>query len=319
VFGTQDAAEIEHELARFCVDELGRPPREAVFYESSVGTAAGLVLSDGARVVVKGHWYELSDARLAACSDVQRALAERGFPCPRPLLGPRPLGDGLGTVEELVDEGERRDAHEPSVRRALAEGLARLVETAQTLLDPRLPVRTSVGRLSGDGLWPRPHSRLFDFEATRRGTEWIDELGARALERLRHADGELVVGHLDWTTKHCRFVGDSLRVVYDWDSLGRTTEAELVGQAACHFTTTWYLDVPLIPAPAEARAFVAEYEAARGAAFPVEERAVVGAAAVYGLAYGARCESCGDPEATSFPAGSQRDGLARYGEELFEL
>lgn len=216
------------ELARFCRDELGSAPVEAVFYEASVGSVSGLLLDDGRCVVVKGHWLRPAD-ELAACAEVQTELADRGYPCPRPLLGPRPLGRGYGTVEELVDDGDRRDAHEPPIRR------------------------------------------------------------------------------------------DSLRVVYDWDSLGLAPEPELVGYAACHFTTTWYLDVPLIPTPDEARAFVADYEGARGRAFTPDERGVVGAAAAYGLAYGARCESCADPEATSFAAGSQREALAAHGEEMLSL
>lgn len=317
IFGSHEAADVERELARFCRDELGAAPVEAVFYEASVGSVSGLLLDDGRCVVVKGHWLRPAD-ELAACAEVQTELADRGYPCPRPLLGPHPLGRGYGTVEELVDDGDRRDAHEPPIRRALAAGLARLVALGQQLGDPSLPVRTAAGRLA-DSLWPVPHSRLFDFDRTRRGTEWIDQLAARALERLRPACEPSVVGHLDWTTKHCRFRGDSLRVVYDWDSLGLAPEPELVGYAACHFTTTWYLDVPLIPTPDEARAFVADYEAARGRAFTSDERGVVGAAAAYGLAYGARCESCADPEATSFAAGSQREALAAHGEEMLSL
>lgn len=240
VFGSHEAADVERELARFCRGELGAAPVEAVFYEASVGSVSGLLLDDGRCVVVKGHWLRPAD-ELAACAEVQTELADRGYPCPRPLLGPRPLGRGYGTVEELVDDGDRRNAHEPPIRRALAAGLARLVALGQQLGDPSLPVRTAAGRLA-DALWPVPHSRLFDFDRTRRGTEWI-----------------------------------------------------------------------------EARGFVADYEAARGRAFSPDERGVVGAAAAYGLAYGARCESCADPEATSFAAGSQREALAAHGEEMLSL
>jgi hypothetical protein len=45
----------------------------------------------------------------------------------------------------------------------------------------------------------------------------------------------------------------------------------------------------------EARGFVADYEAARGQPLTGAERARLNAAAVYALAYTARCEHSGDP------------------------
>jgi hypothetical protein len=62
------------------------------------------------------------------------------------------------------------------------------------------------------------------------------------------------------------------------------------------------------------RAFVDEYEAARGTPFTTAERAEIGAAVTYTRAYGARCEHALDPRATQFPPGSQRDMLIRFGE-----
>ena len=39
---------------------------------------------------------------------VQRDLATAGFPCPRPLAGPAPLGALAATAEELVPERAAR-------------------------------------------------------------------------------------------------------------------------------------------------------------------------------------------------------------------
>jgi hypothetical protein len=316
LFGTHEPEEVGAAFEEFCVIELGSPIADGLFYEASIGCVAGAALADGRRVVVKAQALANSSEYLEAAARVQGTLVERGFPAPAVLLGPRPLGRTVATVEELVDEGDYRDAHEAPIRAALAEALARLVMLSADV--PTADLEREPELLPPDRLWPRPHHRMFDFDATRAGTEWIDELAARARGRLG-SPGEPVVGHLDWTVKQCRFVGDELRVVYDWDSLGLMPEPELVGNAAAHFTTTWRLDVPLIPSPEEARAFVAEYEEARGREFDREEHVRLGAQAVYALAYGARCEACSEPGATTFAPGSQRDGLARWGEEYFRL
>jgi hypothetical protein len=175
-----------------------------------------------------------------------------------------------------------------------------------------------MSRPAASGLWPEPHSPIFDFAATAAGAGWIDELATRARERLADPAGEPVVGHVDWSAKHFRFEGSNVRVVYDWDSVARVPEPVLVGEAARSFTASWDPPArPLMPTPEEARAFVAEYEAARGRSFDAAERRTLGAAAVYALAYGARCEHAG---ATSAPEpGSQRDTLRRHGEEFLTL
>jgi hypothetical protein len=307
IFGTHEASEVARALA----GAVDAPVVETVFYEASVGVVAGFVLTDGRRVVVKAHRPNVSLAYLQAVTDVQRGLADAGFPAPRPLAPPRPFARGSVTVEELLDAGERRDAHEPAVRRSMARALARLVELA-----PAHPGLDAGMLDDSPTLWPTPHSRIFDFEATRRGTEWIDVLAARARST---AVGDTVVGHGDWSAKHFRFDGDEITAVYDWDSLISADEPRIVGQAAATHPATWYIPVAVLATPDEARAFVAEYEEARGRSFSAHERRRLAASAAYVVAYGARCESCGDPAATTFPAGSQRDTLARHGEEYLRL
>ena len=273
---------------------LDEEPAETLFVEASVGVVAGFRLRDGRGIVVKVHQPTVSVAYLRSVHAVQAALADAGFPAPRPLGEPRPLVRGHATVEELLDGGGRRDGHDASVRRGIDGGILE---------------RT-------DAVWSQPHSPIFDFEATRHGTEWIDEYAERS--RSRPA-GKLVIGHGDWSVKHFRFAGDEITAIYDWDSLIRTDEPRIVGQAAATHPATWYIPTTVLATPAEARAFVAEYEEARGRSFTRGERARLAAAATYNVAYGARCESCGDPTATSFAEGSQRDTLARYGEEYLRL
>jgi hypothetical protein len=167
---------------------------------------------------------------LEAVQRVQAHLYEEGFPCPQPL-GVR----GRATLERWCDEGVDRDAHDPAVRHVIAQYLARLFRLTRALkpsagLDPFFP------RMHGR-LWPTPHNVLFDFEATAAGAEWIDEI-ARAAKGPRDAhEGELVIGHGDWTVKHFRFDGLDPTVVYDWDSLQVDSETRFVGSSAATFTT----------------------------------------------------------------------------------
>jgi hypothetical protein len=292
-FGTADPDAIAAAVERFCRAELGAPVAGCTFYLVSVGGVFGLTLADGRRVVLKAHQPREARERLAAAHRVQAALWDGGFPCPRPIVAPTPLGRGHGTVSEHRDGGGHRDAHDPAVRRVMAELLARLVRDATAAATPADVAALGRPLLLPDELWPVPHSALFDFAATAAGAEWIDAHAALALDVLRAGAGRIVVGHFDWSVKHLRFdPAGRVTAVYDWDSLGAAPEPVVVGSAARGFTMTWELPEPvaLAPTPAEAAAFVAEYEAARGAPFTAAERAAVRAAAVYFTAYTARCQ-----------------------------
>jgi hypothetical protein len=133
LFGTHDPEAVGEAYAAFCLAELGSQVADALFYESSVGCVVGLLLEDGRRIVIKAHATTSTRAFLEAVARIQATLVGRGFPAPAVLLGPRPLGRTLATVEEFVDEGDYRDAHEPSIRDSFAEALARLVSLAADL------------------------------------------------------------------------------------------------------------------------------------------------------------------------------------------
>jgi aminoglycoside phosphotransferase (APT) family kinase protein len=290
VLGTWEATEIDA-LVRELV-----PGADSVFhFECSIGALFGVRLRDGRRVALKVH-VRVAEDYLDAMQRVQSHLAARGFPCPRPLAR-----RGAATVEEWVDHGSYRDAHEPGVRRAMAATLARLHALAR---EQEARPRRAFLVEQESSLWPTPHNALFDFGATADGAEWIDEV-AREARAARGAAGETVVGHTDWSVKHLRF-DDGLRptVVYDWDSLHTGLEPHLVGIAAATFTYTEHLPVEVWPEPAEARAFLDEYEQARGTPFARDERRAAEAAAVYSSAYGARCTHAvgGDAAAGPLPA-----------------
>jgi hypothetical protein len=278
IFGTDDPKAIWAQVLELC------PEAASCFaFEVSVGAVFGLVLRDGSRVALKVHVGRVSPDYLPAAQWVQRHLFEQGFPCPEPL-GVR----GRATLEEWRDEGGYRDAHQPVVRRAIADHLAALLR-ATAGLEPIAALEPFFPRAS-DRLWPLPHNVLFDFEATGRGAEWIDEIAQTAKQQRDAHSGRLVIGHHDWVVKHFRF-DNRLRptVIYDWDSLSSDLETSFVGEAASTFTYTEHLPVSLWPTPEEASAFVEDYIAARGSPFTPDERRDANAAAVYSRAYSTRC------------------------------
>jgi hypothetical protein len=95
---------------------------------------------------------------MAACVEVQRRLFESGYPCPEPLTGAVPFGDGVATAEAYVPGG----ALLPSAGRsawAFAGAFARLVTLAPRpaelpALDP--PPSWADWNHAGAGLWPHP-------------------------------------------------------------------------------------------------------------------------------------------------------------------
>jgi len=270
-------------------------------------------LVDGRRVVLKIHQPSRSLDFLKAVGQVQHYLVDHGYPCTKPLLNPRPLAYGTATVEEFVDEGVYHQAHDPAIRRSMAEMLAWLIKLTwipetipglqPTALDLRLP--TGV-------LWPTPHSKLFDFEATAAGAEWIDEIARQAQETKLRGAGQLVLGHVDWSVKHFRYAGERVRVIYDWDSLALEKEPIIVGHASANFTYTEFFGGPRLPTYEESRAFIDEYEVARGKPFTPDEYQTLKAAQIYEHAYSARCEHALKPTETKYPEGSSRSLLTQY-------
>lgn len=313
-YGTADPHEIAHTLDAFCATHLGAHISGSVFYASSQADVSGVQLTDSRRVVVKAHLPQWPLTFLTAVYQVQHQLFARNFPCPQPLLGPTPLGQGYAVVEELVDAGSFADARDPAIRRSLAQTLAHLVELTRDLrevpgLRPGLLSRIPLG-----ALWPQPHSPIFDFARSAAGAEWIDQEAAQARAVIGKSEGEHVLGHTDWSVQNCRFAEGAICVVYDWDSLALDLETTIVGEAARGFTMNWLVpEPPPLPSPEGARAFVEDYEAARGKRFTLAEWTAVSAAATYALAYGARLEHSLDPDGRNFPPGSARALLAACG------
>src|SRR6266496_150083 len=117
------------------------------------------------------------------------------------------------------------------------------------------------------------------------------------LIELKTHEGKPVLGHADWRVGHLRFQDGRIVATYDWDSLAFCPETELVGISAHGFTADWALEgFRRIPTADDIRAYVADYEAARGQPFSKSERRSLFAMCVYCIAYGARCAHSLEPD-----------------------
>lgn len=106
------------------------------------------------------------------------------------------------------------DGSDPTYRPIIAAGLARVIEILTPIRD-ELPGLRPFFQLE-DERYPAPHNKIFEFEATSRGAEWIDAIADRARAPTR---GPMVVGHMDWRIEHLRFAAGKIVASYDWDSV----------------------------------------------------------------------------------------------------
>lgn len=323
VFGSGDADRIAATVDAFCRSALGSGIRRYRFFTSSIGSVHGVELEDRRRVVVKVHQRRVSTPYLRTMVEVQGSLAGSGFPAPEPITGPLPLARGHAVAERWLERGERHDGHDTAYRSAMARTYARLVDLCRPFVASFPYPGTGLHSARRRGLWPRPHSALFDFEATARGAAWIDAIARRALAQLyeHRSAGEVVVAHDDWRAGNLRFDARRRRIAaaYDWDSLGRAREPQHVGWVAHAFCADWERAEPKAPSPDEIRGFVAEYEQARSHRFTSIERSALAAALTYATAYTARCAHAIDPARREFVPGDHRHALREHADELLRI
>src|SRR5215218_6659105 len=86
-------------LAQWCAEQLGSPPAGEIFRSGYLSAVIGLRLADRRAVVVK---VRPDSPRMAACVEVQRHLFASGYPCPEPLPGAAPFGEGVAPAEPYV-------------------------------------------------------------------------------------------------------------------------------------------------------------------------------------------------------------------------
>jgi hypothetical protein len=288
VFGVADPEAIAGQVEEFCREHLGSEVDHAIFYGASAGCTSGLVLNDGRGVVVKAYQARWRTDFLAAVRRAQDHLHRSGFPCPLPLAGPHHTGPALATADELIPDPGMRAFGSAGEMGISAAGLALQIELCRALKVPRLAPHPL--HAAADSLYPDPHNPLFDFSLGQEDTGWIDDLAAAA-QAVRDGDSSpRIVAHTDWSARNVRIGATGVVVAYDWDSLSLVTEPVAVGQAAATWRSTGEGSDPLAPDVQEVRSYVAAYEAAAHRSFSPGQVRVAVAAALWVLAYTARCE-----------------------------
>lgn len=292
VFGDLDANEIVAALDAACAAEFGSGLEEGFLYHVSVGCVVGCRLVDRREVVLKAYQRRWTLEFLSAVKRVQAHLHERGFPCPEPIGQPFRVAGADVLVERVLADPGLPTGTTPDLMQASAAGLARVVELCAGQTEPALGLHPL--RSPHDGVFPEPHSPLFDFEATAPGAEWIDEIGRRA-RAIQDADtSDRVIAHTDWSMRNVRLGPSGPVAVYDWDSLALVVESQAVGGAAATWCKTGEPGDPT-PTVAEIDEYIAEYEYARGKALSTTQRRATRASTVFLMAYTARCEHSIDP------------------------
>ena len=300
-------ADLPDWLPAWCSGHLGAAPADVLFRVQQVSLVVGLRLAGGADVVVKAR---ADDGRAASCVAAQARLAERGFPCARPLTPVIGVGSLAVHAEEFRPGGEvlHGDSSEVAVR--CAEVFARLMtELADVTVAPPLPNPPWVRWDHTDsGLWPAID--WLDSRDQSAVPSYVVDAAQRTRRRLLAAGLPCVLGHADFEAQNMRWLGREVFAVHDWDSLAWQPEAALVGAASGAFAS----DGPPMLAPIESSAaFLAAYQDLRGRMFTAVEQEVAWAASLWLAAYNAR------EEALDWHTSVGRDSLSAQAAERLRL
>ena len=256
-----------------------------LFQLQQVSMVVGLRLAGGTDVVVKAR---ADDGRAGSCVTAQARLAERGFPCARPLTPAVSVGSLAVHAEEFRPGGEMLRGDSPAMAVRCAEVFAYLMaELADVAVAPPLPNPPWVRWDHTDsGVWP-----AIDFLDNRDQSAvpaYVVDTAERTRRRILAAGLPCVLGHADFEAQNLRWIGPEVWAVHDWDSLAWQPEAALAGAASGAFAS----DGPPTLAPAESsEAFLTAYQDIRGRKFTAVEQEIAWAASLWMAAYNAREEA----------------------------
>ncbi|HKN95858.1 MAG TPA: hypothetical protein VJX10_01980 [Pseudonocardiaceae bacterium] len=278
-------------LPAWCRDHLGGDPAAVLFRLHQMSMVFGLRLADGREVVVKAR---ADDGRAVSCVEAQARLAERGFPCARPVTPVVRVGSLAVHAERYRPGGDVVHGDSPDAAVRYAEVFARLMaELAGVTVAPPLPNPRWVRWDHTDsGVWPAI-GFLDVLDQSAVPVHAVDT-AERVRERLLAADLPCVLGHADFEAQNLRWHGRRVWTVHDWDSLAWQPEAALVGAASASFGRG---TGPPALAPIESsEAFLESYQDIRGRRFTAVEQEVAWAASLWPAAHNARWEALhGDP------------------------
>jgi Homeodomain-like domain len=242
-------------------------------------------LTGGRDVVVKAR---ADDGRAVSCVAAQARLAERGFPCARPLTPVTGAGSLAVHAEEFRPGGEVLHGDSPDVAACYAEVFAWLMaELAGVTVAPPLPNPPWVRwDHTGSGVWPT--IGLLDNRDQSAVPAYVADTAQRVRGRILAAGLPCVLGHADFEAQNLRWHGQRVWAVHDWDSLAWQPEAALVGAASGTFASAG----PPTLAPVESsEAFLATYQDIRGRMFSAVELQIAWAASLWTAAHNAREEA----------------------------
>jgi hypothetical protein len=271
-------------LPAWCLDHLSGEPAHVLFQLQQISMVFGLRLTGGTDVVVKAR---TGDGRAVSCVEVQARLAERGFPCARPLTPVIGVGSLAVHAEEFRPGGDVLHGESPDVAVRYAEVFVRLMaELADVTVAPPLPNPRWVRWDHTDsGLWP-----AIDFLDDRDQSAvpaHVTDTAERARGRILAANLPCVLGYADFEAQNLRWHGREVCAVHDWDSLAWQPEAALVGAASGAFASAG----PPTLAPIESsEAFLVAYQDVRGRLFTTVEQEIAWAASLWPAAHNARWE-----------------------------
>jgi hypothetical protein len=267
--------------------ELGAAPVEQLLAASLMSDVKAVRLEDGREIVVKTR--PDPTGRVATCLAVQRAVAEAGLPCTRPLTGVSMVGGFAVHAEEWRPGGEiARGTDVGAAERSARLYAAVTGVTSRLHLPPPLPNPEWVHwDHDGPGHWP-PND-LHDY---RPGADSLRPdlvaVAARTRKRLlASASMQRVLGHADWEAQNLRWNGHSPYVVHDWDSVAWLPEAALVGAASGAFASA---ETPTLAPLVSSEAFLDAYQEERGSAFTRDELEVAWAASLWPALHNGRAE-----------------------------
>jgi hypothetical protein len=246
-------------LPGWCLQLLGREPVGVLFGLEQTSTVFGLRLSDGTDVVVKSRG---DDGRVASCVAAQAGLAERGFPCARPLTPVVAVGLLAVHAEEFRPGGDVVYGDSSGVAVRYARVFARLMDepVAVTVAPPLPNPRWLRWDHTDSGLWP-----AIDFLDERDQSAvpaYVVDTAERNRERILAAGLPCVLGHADFEAQNLRWHGRQVWAVHDWDSLAWQPEAALVGAAGGAFARA--TGQPTLAPVESSEAFLTAYQDARG-------------------------------------------------------
>ena len=220
-------------------------------------------------------------------------VAERGFPCARPLTPVIGVGSLAVHAEEFRPGGEVLYGDSPDVAARCAEVFARLMaELAGVTVAPPLPnppwVRwdhtdSGVWQAIG-GLGNRDQSAV---------PAYVVDTAARTRGQLLAAGLPCVLGHADFEAQNLRWHGREVSAVHDWDSLAWQPEAALAGAASGAFASA---GPPILAPIGSSEAFLVAYQDIRGRSFTAVEQEIAWAASLWMAAYNV----CGGTVAAAF-------------------